>query len=112
MTTATIRFQAPPDDPYKVPRPVHLIVNDDDPGLFVQRGGEFGNADLIGLVPVLDAPDDFTDPAQWCDVRDLAAQAHAGDVTDLGHSGWYPAVIDETGMYTVGYVIDRIEVTR
>ncbi|QKY79989.1 hypothetical protein PQD13_gp77 [Gordonia phage Clawz] len=111
-----VHFQSPTDDPLKIPRPLWL---DYLPELnsITQRGGEIGNAVLIGLTPTYDPPNDLDDAEQWCDRDDILADAldqlaAVGETANLLPSvtGWHLNVGDETGIYTTELRVDRIEV--
>lgn len=110
-----VKFASPDDDPLKVPRPLFLTVNAD---LSVsQRGGEFGFGQLIGLCADENGEiADFGDAEQWCDVSDLVADGVDKFVSGQVRAavpaceGWWPCVIDQTGMYTVGYRVEAVEV--
>lgn len=113
---ASIHFESPADDPLKVPRPLHLNI---DPNTMAtnQVGGEFGQGQLVGLSASTDPPTDFNDAEQWCDVGDIVADALDMYVDQQPRGlvpaceGWYPVVIDPTGMYTAYYRVKRIEVS-
>lgn len=114
-----MRFGSPSHDPFKLPRPLYIEVNTDT-FAFTMRGGEFGAGQLIGLTRSADAPDDFNDPEQWCDVSDIVADAidKSAQLTSTPTAlvpatvGWFPAVIDPDGIYTVVYPVTAVEATK
>ncbi|ALJ19530.1 hypothetical protein [Microbacterium sp. No. 7] len=107
MTTITIHYQSPEGDPFKVPRP-HRVDIDEQGCAGLVRGGEIGPAGyLLGFCPTV-----TPDPDSWGELI-LAHQLYDGDVLPRDLIGYYPQFTGsgEETMFGYDMKIDRIEVS-
>lgn len=118
--TISIHFQSPPEDPLKLPRPLHLSVDFTTGAVLSARGGELGSTNLVGLsVAPVPLGNDFDNPARWADERSLIRHMlgmlipadREGTVATTDHfNGWYPSVVEGEGIVSVNMPVSRVEV--
>jgi hypothetical protein len=108
VTTITLHYQSPPKDPFKVPRP-HRITLDEHNDLVAIKGGEVGEVtDLIGFSRTLRLA--FQDPHQWQSADALYDEDDDGPLIE-GLKGWHPAFMGPRGPFSMREKISRIEIT-
>ena len=106
MTTITLHYQSPPKDPFKVPRPHRVTLDDNGEVDPVIKGGEVGPVTaLLGFSRTLRLA--FSDSKEWHHPEEL----YDGDILADDLKGWHPAFMSPRGPFTVREKIDRIEIT-
>lgn len=106
MSTITIHYQSPEGDPFKVPRP-HRVDVDEHGDASPVYGGEIGPVGyLLGFCPTV-----TPDPDHWKMI--LADKLYDGDVLPRDLIGYYPQFSGsgEDSLFGYGMKIDRIEIS-
>ena len=104
MTTITLHYKSPANDPHKVPRP-HRVEIDADGNASTPTGGEIGPVtELLGFSRTEQV--DFR-PGEW-----YAAEAlYDGDVLAEQLIGWRAAFMGSEGPFTYQARIAHVEIT-
>ena len=104
MSTITLHYASPANDPYKIPRP-HRIDIDERGEASVAYGGEIGPVgNLLGFCPTV-----TPDVDDWKLV--LADALYDGSVTPEALVGWYPQFSGDGRIFGYDAAIKRIEVS-
>lgn len=99
MTTIAIHYKSPVGDPYKVPRP-HYVTIEEDSSMTI-RGGEIGPMDaLLGFCPT-ETPD--VDDWILVDPEEVIEDAH-------GLEGWHAQFMGGGDMFGYEAEINRVEI--
>ncbi len=106
MTQITIHYRSPKGDPFKVPRPHRVSIDDATGVASAPWGGEIGPVrQLIGFTKILDLR--FNRGVDWWNAEDL----YDGEVKDVDLAGWYACYEGLEGPFTATPKVERIEVT-
>jgi len=110
MTTVTIHYRSPKNDPGKLPRPHHVAVTDDGQ-VQLLPGGEIGPlGELIGFTLKIDI--DFRDTKTWVTAKQFGEAVASGQLKGDGFKNWRVAFMDMSKIpFTYIAKIDRIEVS-
>lgn len=104
MSTIAIHYASPAGDPFKIPRP-HRVDVDDRGEVSEVYGGEIGRVgNLLGFSPTV-----TPDVDDWKLV--LADKLFDGEVDPDSLIGWYPQFSGDGQIFGYGAAIARIEVT-
>ena len=104
MSTITLRYQSPANDPHKIPRP-HRVEIDESGEAGAVYGGEIGPVgNLLGFCPT-----PTPDVDDWKLI--LADALYDGSVTPEALVGWYPQFSRDGKIFGYAVAIKAIEIT-
>ncbi|UYL87164.1 hypothetical protein QEH40_gp43 [Microbacterium phage OscarSo] len=105
MSTITIRYQSPANDPYKIPRPHRVELDDRTLEAGEVYGGEIGPVgNLLGFCPTV-----TPDVDDWKLI--LADALYRGEVTPELLVGWYPQFSGDGQIFGYDAAIKSIEIS-
>ena len=104
MSTITIHYASPANDPHKIPRP-HRVEVDEHGEASEVFGGEIGRVgNLLGFCPTV-----TPDVDDWKLV--LADKLFDGDVDPDSLVGWYPQFSGDGQIFGYDAAIKRVEIS-